>query len=117
MKQHLLKNSFLRGVLFLLLCVVGIGNAWGEEYKLITSTSELVAGEKYIIASMKDGNGYVMKNYESGNNWKSVEATASSSTITYAEGMARLTLGEADGKWTFNNGTYYIDATSTTSNN
>lgn len=31
MKQHLLKNSFLRGVLFLLLCVVGIGNAWGEE--------------------------------------------------------------------------------------
>lgn len=31
MKQHLLKNSFLRGVLFLLLCVVGLGNAWGEE--------------------------------------------------------------------------------------
>ena len=117
MKQHLLKNSFLRGVLFLLLCVVGIGNAWGEEYKLITSTSELVAGEKYIIASMKDGNGYVMKNYESGNNWRSVEATASSSTITYAEGMSQLTLGGTDGKWTFNNGTYYIDATSTTSSN
>ena len=117
MKQHLLKNSFLRGVLFLLLCAVGIGNAWGEKYKLITSTSELVAGEKYIIASMKDGNGYVMKNYESGNNWKSVEATASSSTITYAEGMAQLTLGGTDGKWTFNNGTYYIDATSTTSSN
>lgn len=117
MTQHLLKNSFLRGVLFLLLCAIGLGNAWGEEYKLITSTSELVAGEKYIIASMKDGNGYVMKNYESGNNWKSVEATASSSTITYAEGMAQFTLGEADGKWTFNNGTYYIDATSTTSNN
>lgn len=31
MKQHLLKNSFLRGVLFLLLCVVDLGNAWGEE--------------------------------------------------------------------------------------
>lgn len=31
MKQHLLKNSFLRGVLFLLLCVVGLGNAWGEK--------------------------------------------------------------------------------------
>ena len=117
MTQHLFKNSFLRGVLFLLLCAVGLGNAWGEKYKLITSTSELVAGEKYIIASMKDGNGYVMKNYESGNNWKSVEATASSSTITYAEGMAQLTLGGTDGKWTFNNGTYYIDATSTTSSN
>ena len=117
MKQHLLKNSLLREVLCLLLCIVGIGNAWGEEYKLITSTSELVAGEKYIIASMKDGNGYVMKNYESGDNWKCVGATASSSTITYAEGMAQLTLGGTDGKWTFNNGTYYIDATSTTSNN
>ena len=117
MTQHLLKNSFLRGVLFLLLCAVGLGNAWGEKYKLITSTSELVAGEKYIIASMKDGNGYVMKNYESGDNWKSVEATASSSTITYAEGMAQLTLGGTDGKWTFNNGTYYMTATSTTSKN
>lgn len=117
MTQHLLKNSFLRGVLFLLLCVVGIENAWGEEYKLITSTSELVAGEKYIIASMKDGNGYVMKNYESGNNWKSVEATASSSTITYAEGMAQLTLGGESGYWTFNDGTYYMTATSTTSAN
>lgn len=31
MTQHLFKNSFLRGVLFLLLCIVGIGNAWGEE--------------------------------------------------------------------------------------
>lgn len=31
MKQHLLKNSFLRGILFLLLCAVGLGNAWGEE--------------------------------------------------------------------------------------
>ena len=31
MTQHLFKNSFLRGVLCLLLCIVGIGNAWGEE--------------------------------------------------------------------------------------
>lgn len=31
MTQHLFKNSFLRGVLCLLLCIVGISNAWGEE--------------------------------------------------------------------------------------
>lgn len=118
MIQHLLKNSFLRGVLFLLLCVVGIGNAWGEEYKLITSTSELVAGEKYIIASMADGSGFVMTNYESGgNNWKAVAATTTSSTITFQNGMATLTLGGTDGKWTFNNGTYYMTATSTTGKN
>lgn len=118
MKQNLLKNSFLRGVLFLLLCVVGIGNAWGEEYKLITSTSELVAGEKYIIASMADGSGFVMTNYESGgNNWKAVAATTTSSTITFQNGMATLTLGGSSNAWTFHNGTYYMDATATTSSN
>ena len=118
MTQHLLKNSFLRGVLFLLLCVVGMGNAWGEEYKLITSTSELVAGEKYIIASMADGSGFVMTNYESGgNNWKAVAATTTSSTITFQNGMATLTLGESSNAWTFHNGTYYMDATATTSSN
>lgn len=118
MKQHLLKNSFLRGVLFLLLCVVGLGNAWGEEYKLITSTSELVAGEKYIIASMADGSGFVMTNYESGgNNWKAVAATTTSSTITFQNGMATLTLGGSSNAWTFHNGTYYMDATATTSSN
>lgn len=31
MKQHPIKNSSLRGVLFILLCIVGIGNVWGEE--------------------------------------------------------------------------------------
>lgn len=43
MKQHLLKNSFLRGVLCLLLCIVGIGNAWGEEVTVTfdASTNEL----------------------------------------------------------------------------
>ena len=51
MKQHLLKNSFLRGVLFLLLCVVGLGNAWGEEVTVTfdASTNELnwsVGGEQ-----------------------------------------------------------------------
>ena len=118
MKQHLLKNSFLRGVLCLLLCVVGMGNAWGEEYKLITSTSELVAGEKYIIASMADGSGFVMTNYVSGgNNWKTVAATTTSSTITFQNGMATLTLGGSSNAWTFHNGTYYMDATATTSNN
>lgn len=51
MKQHLLKNSFLRGVMCLLLCAVGIGNAWGEEVTVTfdASTNELnwsVGGEQ-----------------------------------------------------------------------
>lgn len=56
MTQHLLKNSFLRGVLFLLLCVVGLGNAWDEEVTLSYSNVEGLgksgggAGFEYTIA-------------------------------------------------------------------
>ena len=118
MKQHPIKNSSLRGVLFILLCIVGIGNVWGEKYKLITSTNELVAGCRYIIASMTDGSGAVMKNYVSGdNNWKQIETDAINSYITHKSGMARLTLGGSTGSWTLHNGVYYLDATNTTSSN
>ena len=40
MTQHLLKNSFLRGVLFLLLCAIGLGNAWGEEVTVTFDASK-----------------------------------------------------------------------------
>lgn len=40
MTQHLFKNSFLRGVLCLLLCIVGIGNAWGEEVTVTFDASK-----------------------------------------------------------------------------
>lgn len=42
MKQNLLKNSFLRGVLFLLLCIVGISNAWGEEVTVTLQYSDVI---------------------------------------------------------------------------
>ena len=118
MKLNVLRNFSLRGFLFLLLCIAGMGNVSGEKYQLITSTNELVAGCRYIIASMKDGSGAVMKNYVSGeNNWKQVVADASNSCITYKSGMARLTLGGSSGSWTLHNGTYYLNATSTDNNN
>ncbi len=40
MTQHLFKNSFLRGVLCLLLCIVGIGNTWGEEVTVTFDASK-----------------------------------------------------------------------------
>ncbi len=46
MTQYLLKNSFLRGVLFLLLCAVGLGNAWGEEVTVTLSYSDVVGKGK-----------------------------------------------------------------------
>ena len=118
MKQHLLKNSFLRGVLCLLLCVTGIGNAYGQKYQLITRTDSLITGKKYLIASMQDGQGFVMKEYDgSSDNWKYVQSSASNSCIKYQEGMAGLTLGGNANAWTFKDGEYYMDATSTTSSN
>lgn len=45
MKQNLLKNSFLRGVLCLLLCIVGIGNAWGEEVTVTFDASIDISSE------------------------------------------------------------------------
>lgn len=45
MKQYLLKNSFLRGVLFLLLCAIGLGNAWGEEVTVTFDASIDISSE------------------------------------------------------------------------
>lgn len=45
MTQHLFKNSFLRGVLCLLLCIVGISNAWGEEVTVTFDASIDISSE------------------------------------------------------------------------
>ena len=111
MKFNLLRDFSTRSFLFLLLCITGTGNAWGEEYELVTSTNELVAGDRYIIASMKSGAGAVMAKYLSGNNCKQINATASNNRITYEDGMARLTLEDADDKWALRDGMYYMTTT------
>ena len=111
MKFNLLRDFSTRSLLFLLLYITGTGNVWGDEYELVTSTNELVAGDRYIIASMKSGAGAVMAKYLSGNNCKQINATASNNRITYEDGMARLTLEDADGKWALHDGTYYMTTT------
>ena len=45
MKQHPIKNSSLRGVLFILLCIVGIGNVWGEETVTVSIKHSDVIGK------------------------------------------------------------------------
>ena len=101
MNLNLLRDFSTRSLLFLLLYITGVGNVCGEEYELVTSTNELVAGDRYIIASTTEGNGYVMAKYDSKyDNCKEISATAINSRISYQNGMARLMLGNADGKWT-----------------
>lgn len=118
MRTDFFKCPLMRGVLCIVLCLACVGNAWGEEYELITSVNELVAGDRYIISSMKSGNGFVMAKYVyNENNCAQIDATSSNNRIAYKEGMARLTLGGESGYWTFHDGTYYMTATSTTSAN
>ena len=60
---------------------------------------------------MKSGAGAVMAKYLSGNNCKQINATASNNRITYEDGMARLTLEDADDKWALRDGMYYMTTT------
>lgn len=117
MKEVLKYIHFLRGLFILLLYAIGVEFSWGQNYKLITSVAELEAGKTYIVASMQNGDGYVMKGYESGNNCKQIAATATNKIILYEEGMGKFTLDCSYGPWTFYDGNYYLDATSTTSDN
>lgn len=83
MKQYLLKNSFLRGVLFLLLCAIGLGNAWGEKVTFKLHTGEVTDGY-YIIVS----NGVAMNNQTSSKRLQYDNITISNNIIQ-AESNAR----------------------------
>ena len=112
MTQHLLKNSFLRGVLFLLLCAVGIGNAWGEEVTFKLHTGEVTDGY-YIIVS----NGVAMNNQTSKNRLQYDDVTISNDIIQ-AESNARYVWyisSEGNGTYTIKNANnnYYVASTGT----
>ena len=112
MKQHLLKNSFLRGVLFLLLCVVGLGNAWGEKVTFKLHTGEVTDGY-YIIVS----NGVAMNNQTSSNRLQYDNVTISNNIIQ-AESNARYVwyiTSEENNTYTIKNAkdSYYAVSTET----
>lgn len=46
MKHYLIKNNLLRGILCLLLCVVGFASAWGEEVTVTFDASIDISSEK-----------------------------------------------------------------------
>ena len=121
MTQHLLKNSFLRGVLFLLLCVVGMGNAWGEEVTLSYSNVEGLgksgggAGFEYTIApitfSFSNAYGHPsdkhIKVYGSSSITFSgatitkivITATSDSYIRTWSDGIDKITVSEEKATW------------------
>lgn len=74
----------------------------GETYVLCTSTSDLVAGAKYIIASGNSGDVVCISNVSNSNNRKTVAETVSDSKIDISDtqSVMTLTLGGTTGNWT-----------------
>lgn len=121
MTQHLFKNSFLQGVLCLLLCIVGIGNAWGEEVTLSYSNVEGLgksgggAGFEYTIApiTFSFSNAYGHPSNEHIKVYGSSSITFSGATITkivitatsdsyiktWSDGTDKITVSEEKATW------------------
>jgi len=116
------KLIYLKSLMMALLLFVGV-SANATDYELVTSTSQLVAGCKYIIGSAKATSAVFMSTTENTNNRKqSASATITSSKVTLVSDMLVLTLGGSEGAWTFSTFNYagtdgYLNATNTTSNN
>ena len=94
--------------IFTLLClgVLCIGSAWGENYKLVTSTTDLKAGCKYIIGNGTDGTVNFMSTESNSNNRKVISGTVNESKVSSTENMLVLELGEASGAWTLKTTNY-----------
>ena len=120
--QAVLKSIF---TVFLMLCSLGV---WGQKtYKLITSTTDLVAGEKYILGNSQTTStqllGYQNNNNRpqsaggasiiNSNNIIVTPATTSGDTSKPYE----LTLGGGSGAWTLTDAATGINLQATSSSN
>ncbi len=122
-----MKNKFK----FLATMLIGIllsTNVWGAiadgTYVLCTSTSDLKAGDHYIIANGTSGSVNCISNVSNDNNRKVVSATVTDSKITVASDatIMTLTLGGTSGAWTFQTDNYadtngYLASASSGNNN
>lgn len=112
MKRLLFKNSCLRGVLLLFLCIVGIGNVCGELVNFKLHTGDVTDGY-YIIVS----NGVAMNNQTSNNRLQYDNITISNNIIQ-AESNARYVwhiTSEGNDTYTIKNANnnYYAVSTGT----
>ena len=95
----------------------------GGDNTLVTNVSELTVGTQvYFYAETSDDPAFtaVMKAYESGNNVRAVSGSVSNNKLTPSDGACLYTIGTAvyseTTGYTFNDGTNYLYAASTSSN-
>ena len=116
-----MKHLKLFFALFAMLAL-GVGNAWGAEYQLVKSSTDLVAGCHYVIGATYNGTTYFMATTSNTNNRKLTSATVTNEKVTLTSDIMTFTLGGSNNAWTFKTDNYagtagYLNATSTTSNN
>lgn len=87
-----------------------------EQFERATS---VLPGDRIIITNATSGTVKVMKHFESGNNYKAVDAEVSSGIITSTAEMAVLTVGGQTGNLTFYDDSRktYLNATDETGSN
>lgn len=96
---------------------ITIPSAAGEKsWTLVTDASTLAAGDKIIIAA-KDYN-YAISETQNKNNRGQASITKSGNTVTLGTGVQELTLeaGKTSGTFSFNTGSGYLYAASSSSN-
>lgn len=115
MKQHPIKNSSLRGVLFILLCIVGIGNVWGEEVTVTFNATQQGYSNAQEVTEITFTKGITatLSNSKYYNTGTAIRVYAGGTfTITSTIGnitKIKFTFGSGDGSNTIskNCGTYY----------
>lgn len=122
MKKTPYFHSFLSLSLLIVFCLTGGGNSvYAQSAQLVTSTSELVSGEKYLIVSSKEYNKALSITQNENNRASVVVSINDAGTISQVPAAAcQLVLQkeEATGRWSFYDETNkgYLYAASSSSN-
>ena len=94
---------------------VGIATATAEHYELVTSTDQLVAGNKYLIVNTAANK--ALSTTQNNNNRGAANVTISNKSISeIGSDVQELTLGGSTGAWTFYTGSGYLYAASSSNN-
>ena len=128
MKRSLRLHTYLKTFLFLAIFCFNAQVSFGQTtYNLITSTSDLTVGSKYIIVNRNTNGAGFAVGYQNTNNRPQASVTVSSLSVSTTPATSNsqtttpfeFTLGGSSGAWTLfdavNNG--FLKATSSSSNN
>lgn len=91
--------------------VITSAGGQGDKYELCTSSSDLVSGGQYIIASGSANSVYCISNVSNANNRKAVATTVSNSVIVVdaSSTIMTFTLGGSSDAWTLHTDNYTGD--------